>query len=38
MSLDKYLEERKMDFFKQKVESLIGIHLKTILQWLIHKD
>lgn len=38
MSLERYLRPRKMELLKKKVESSIGILLKTISCWLGSKD
>lgn len=38
MSLARYLKLDKIELFKKKDESSIGIELKAIPQWLVNKD
>lgn len=38
MSLVRYLEKRKMEVLCHKIESSIGIKLKTVLCWLISES
>ena len=38
MSLEKYLEEGKIEILKREVKSSTGIQLKNLLRWLINKN
>ena len=38
MSLERYLEEGKIELLKQEVESSTDIQLKTLPRWLINKN